>query len=223
MNRSVVTHQSTAWWRSHRATTRCRAGSVLRRWFGRRGKKVASATLLSVTAPWLLVQPDQKAVGQHDDHRVSMKPWPQAALVLVPAHLPLGLFIEQLDRMAPVGRPGQLFQRGLRRQVAPEIFPLLGLPPDGSLPHQPAAVSVPVTGHPPTPHGHKFLAQPPFGASPPANGAPLPAGTLWSHSSARHTGVLAALPLLAWKSVRTATTYRSCRISKPARKFGLSP
>src|SRR5262245_14334915 len=81
-----------------------------------------------------------------------------------------------LNRMAPVGQPGQLCQWGLRRQVAPEIFPLLRLPLGGALADQPALVSLPVTGHPPTPHGHKFLAQPPFGASPPANSTPLPAG-----------------------------------------------
>jgi hypothetical protein len=38
MNRSVVTHQRTAWCRSHRATSRCTAGSDCR-WCGCRGEK----------------------------------------------------------------------------------------------------------------------------------------------------------------------------------------
>ena len=48
-------------------------------------------------------------------------------------------------------------------------------------------------------------------------------GTVWSHSSARHTRLLAACRSRTTKSVRTATTYGSCRASKPARKLGLSP
>jgi len=89
MNRSVVIHRSTAWCRSHPATSRCTAGSVLRRNVGRGGNRVASATLPLVTASFPQLQPDQKAVGQHHRDRMPMKPRPQAALVLVPAQLPL--------------------------------------------------------------------------------------------------------------------------------------
>lgn len=85
MNRSVVTHHSTAWCRNHSATSRCMAGSVLRRDFGRGGKKLASATLALGAAPLLQVQPDQEAVGQHHGDRVPMEARPQPALVLVPA------------------------------------------------------------------------------------------------------------------------------------------
>ncbi len=99
MNRSVVTHHSTAWWRNHRATSRCTAGSVLRRYVGRGGKKVTAATPSRVTAPLPLFQPDEKAVRQHHGHGMPMKPRPQAALVLVPAQLPLGLFMELLNSM----------------------------------------------------------------------------------------------------------------------------
>jgi hypothetical protein len=122
MNRSVVTHHNTAWCRSHRATSRCTAGSVLRRYVGRGGKRVASATLSRVAALVPLFQPDQKTIGQHHGHGMPMKSRPQAALVLVPAQLPLGLFMELLDGMAPVGIPGQLCQCGLRRQVAPMVL-----------------------------------------------------------------------------------------------------
>src|SRR5919199_1226358 len=176
MNRSVVTHQSTAWWRNHRATSRCTAGSVLRRYVGRGGKRAASATLLGVMVPFLQPQPDQKAVRQQDGHGMPMKPHPQAALVLIPAQLALGLFMKLFDGMPPVGIPGQYFKRRVWGQVAPEIFPLLGLPPCGSLPHQPALMTRPVAGPPPAAHRDKFLAQPPLRPPPPADRAPLPAG-----------------------------------------------
>lgn len=176
MNRSVVTHQSTAWWRSHLATSRCTAGRVRLRYGGGGGKRVAWATLPQVMAPLPRFQPHQEDIGQPDRHGLPMNPWPQAALVPIPAQFPRGLCIKLRDRMAPVGLPRQLYPRGLRRQVAPAIFPRFGLPLGRTLPHQPAAMLVPVTGHPPTPHGHTLLAQPPLGASPPAHGAPLPAG-----------------------------------------------
>ena len=175
MNLSVVTHQSTAWCRSHRATSRCTAGRVWRRGVSRGGKRVAWATRPLRPAPLPPFQPNEKAVGQHDGDGMSMKPQPQAALVLIPAQLTLGLFMKPFNRMPPMGVPGQHFERGLRGQVAPEVFPLLGRPLGGTLPHQPACVAVPITGHPPTPHGHELLAQPPFGPPPPANRAPLPA------------------------------------------------
>ena len=44
MNRSVVIHHNTAWWRSHRATSRCTAGRARRQRSGRGGKRVAWAT-----------------------------------------------------------------------------------------------------------------------------------------------------------------------------------
>jgi hypothetical protein len=113
MNRSVVTHHRTAWCRNRPATSRCTAGSV-RRWpLGRGGKRIAGAAPPGVTGPFPPLQPDQKAIGQHDGGRVPMKPWPQATLVLIPAQLALGLLMKLLDRMPPMGHAGQLLQRGL--------------------------------------------------------------------------------------------------------------
>ena len=176
MNRSVVTHQNMAWWRNHWATSRCTAGSVLRRYFGRGGKKAASATTLGVMLPFLQSQPDQKAVRQQDGHGMPMKSWPQPPLVLIPAQLALGLFMKLFDGMPPVGIPGQYLKGRVWGQVAPEIFPLLGRPLSDSLPHQPALMTRPVAGHPPTADRHKFLAQSPLRPPPPADRAPLPAG-----------------------------------------------
>src|ERR671933_2157297 len=113
MNRSVVTHQSTAWWRSHRATSRCTAGSVLRRYVGRGGKRVARATRSRVTALLPLFQPDEKAVGQQDGDRMAMKPHPQTALVLIPAQLARGLFLTRFNRLPPMGIAGQRLEGGL--------------------------------------------------------------------------------------------------------------
>src|SRR5215813_4306920 len=132
MKRSVVIDQSMAWCRSHAATSRCTAGSVWRRNVGRGGKWVASATLPLVTASFSQLQPDPNAVGQHHRDRRPMAPRPQAALVLVPAQLPLSLFMARLARLAPVGHAGQLRQRRLPRQVAPEILAVLGRPPGGT-------------------------------------------------------------------------------------------
>src|SRR5262245_30159493 len=108
MNRSVVTHHRTAWSRSHRATARGTAGSVLRRWSGRGGNRVASATRPRVTVP--LCPPDENAIGQQDGHRMPMKPPPQATLILIPAQFPVGLFPKLLDHMPPMGLPGQCFE-----------------------------------------------------------------------------------------------------------------
>ena len=189
MNRSVVTHHCTAWRRIHWATSRCTAGSVLRRWFGRGGKTVASATLPLVTASLPLRQPDQNAVGQHDGHGMPMQPWPQAALVLVPTARSLGRFMARRDRMPPLGQAGQLCQRGLHRQIAPELFPLLGLPLGGSLPQQPAVVALSITGHAPATDRDTLLAPPPLRPPPPATRPPLPAGhTLEQRVGPPHRG-----------------------------------
>src|SRR6267142_240822 len=134
MNRSVVTHHRTAWCRNHRATSRCTAGSVLRRDVGRGGKRVASATLVLGAAPLLPLQPDQKAIGQQDGDGMSMKTRPQPALILVPAQLTLGLFMKLFDRMPPMGIPSQHFEGSIRGQVAPAIFALLGRPLGRTLP-----------------------------------------------------------------------------------------
>jgi hypothetical protein len=174
MHRSVVTHQSTAWCRSHGATSRCTAGSERRRHCRRGGKRVASATLRGMMGPLRPLQPDQQAIGQHDGHGVPMKPRPQAALILVPAQLALGLFMQLRDRMPPMGIPGQCCEGDIRGPVAPDRVPFLGRPLGRSLPHQPARVTVSVTGHPPAAHRHALLPPPAVGAPPPATRAPLP-------------------------------------------------
>src|SRR5262247_3180972 len=119
MNQSVVTHHCTAWWRSHRATSRWTAGNECLRGSGRGGKGVTWATSAWRAAPLLQLQPDQKAVGQHHRDGVPMKAGPQASLVLIPSHFSFGLLMELLDGIPSMGIPGQLFQPRGGRQVAP--------------------------------------------------------------------------------------------------------
>src|SRR5437899_1447472 len=128
MNRSVDIHQSTAWWRSHRATSRCTAGSARRPRSGRGGKRVAWATPVWMGTALSQLQPEQKAHGQHHGDRMPVKARPQAALILVPAQLLFGLLMTLLDGVAAMGVVDQLLQRGRSRQVAPRILVVLGLP-----------------------------------------------------------------------------------------------
>jgi hypothetical protein len=109
MNRSVVTHQRTAWWRNQRATSRGTAGSVLRRDVGQGGKRATAATRPGVMVSFLQPQPGQRAVRQQDGHGMPLTP-PQAALVLLPARLALGRCMTLFDGMPPVGIAGQYRQ-----------------------------------------------------------------------------------------------------------------
>src|SRR5918911_536170 len=117
MNRSVVTHHCTAWWRSHRATSRWTAGSERLHGSGRGGNRVAGATLAGLAAALAHLQPGQKAVGQHPRDRVPVEAGPEAALVLVPSHLPFGLLMERLDGIPPMRIARQLLQAGRGRQI----------------------------------------------------------------------------------------------------------
>src|SRR2546425_8788916 len=100
MNRSVDIHQSTAWWRSHRATSRCTAGSARRQRSGRGGKRGAWATPVCVALALPQRQPEQKAPGQHHGGGMPVNAWPPAALGLLPPPLLLGFLVTLLDRMA---------------------------------------------------------------------------------------------------------------------------
>src|SRR6266567_8644816 len=122
MNRSVDIHQSTAWWRSHRATSRCTAGSARRQRSGRGGKRVAWATPVCVALALPQLQPEQKAHGQHHRDRMAVKARPQPALILVPAQLLLGLLMALLDGMPAMGSMYQLLQRGRGWQVTPIVL-----------------------------------------------------------------------------------------------------
>src|SRR5438128_6870808 len=176
MNRSVDIHQSTAWWRSHRAPSRCTAGSARRQRSGRGGKRVAWATPICVALALPPLQPEQKAHGQHHCDRMPVKARPQPALILVPAQFLFGLLMQLLDGVPAMGVVDQLLQRGRSRQVAPIILVVLGLPTRRSLSPQPADLAFAPPRAPPGPHGPALLAPPALAPVPPADRAPLAPG-----------------------------------------------
>jgi hypothetical protein len=112
MNRFVDTHQSTAWWRSHRAPSRCTAGSARRQRPGRGGKRVAWAPPVCVALALPPRQPEQQAQGQHHGGGMPVKAWPQAALRLIPPPCLFGLLVTRRDRMAAMRLVDQRLQRG---------------------------------------------------------------------------------------------------------------
>src|SRR5207244_1516448 len=138
MNRSVDIHQSTAWWRSHRATSRCTAGSARRQRSGRGGQRVAWATPVCVALALPQLQPEQKAQGQHHCGGMPVQAWPQAALVLIPPQVLFGFLVKLLDRMAAMSIVDQLLQRSRGWQVTPIVLALFRLTTSGPLSQQPA-------------------------------------------------------------------------------------
>src|SRR5256884_8890478 len=176
MNRSVDIHQSTAWWRSHRATSRCTAGSARRQRSGRGGKRVAWATPVWVALALPQLQPEQKAHGQHHRDRMPVKARPQPSLILVPAQFLFGLLMKLLDGMPAMGVVDQLLQRGRRRQVAPIVLVFLGLPTSRSLPQQPADTGSTLRRDPPGAHGYELFVQPSLAPVPPPDRTPLVPG-----------------------------------------------
>src|SRR6266511_719120 len=93
-----------------------------------------------------------------------------------PTPAPFGFLVELLDRIAPMGIAGQLVHCGRSGQVAPVVFPLLGLLAGGTLSNQPVCMPRPIAGAPPPAHGDTLLAQSAFGSLPPVDRAPLGAG-----------------------------------------------
>src|SRR6266511_963422 len=176
MNRSVVLHHNTAWWSSHRATSRCTAGSARRQRSGRGGKRVAWATPIGMVMALSQLPPEQKTHGQHDRDGMAVKARPQAALILSPAQFLLDLLMELLNSMPAMGVVDQFLQRRRGRQITPIILVLLGLPTSSPLPQQPADVGLAFRRDPPGTHSYKLFAQPPLGAVPPADGALLVSG-----------------------------------------------
>src|SRR5919106_926592 len=172
MNCSVVTHHNTAWCRSQRATSRCTPGSCFRLRPRRRGKGVPGtpgATLVSSVLP---LQPDQEAVSQHHCGGVAVEAPPAPTLVLVPAQLSLGLFMELLNSIAAMGILHQFLQWSSGRQVAPVVLVLSWLTSGRSFPKQPTFSYSPIPGAPPAVQGDELLPEPALAPLPPPDGAP---------------------------------------------------
>jgi hypothetical protein len=101
---------------------------------------------------------------------------PSPTLVLVPAQLPLGLFMELLNSMPAMAILHQFLQWGRGRQVTPVVLALPLLVSGGPLPQQPALSHCPIPGMPPTIQGHELLPEPALAPLPPPDGAPQAAG-----------------------------------------------
>src|ERR671915_663996 len=136
MNRSVVIHHNTAWWRSQLATFRCTSGSARRQRSGRGGKRVAWATPFRMSLALSKRQPDQKTQGQHHRHRMPVKARPQPTLILIPAQFAFGFFMELFNGMATLGIIDELFQCRRGGQGAPIELVLVGLSLSRLLPQQ---------------------------------------------------------------------------------------
>ena len=140
MNRSVVIHHNTAWWRSQFATSRCTSGSARRQRSGRGGKRVARATPFGMLVAFSKLLPDQKTQRQHHCHGMAVKARPKTALILIPAQFFFGFLMELLNGMATMGILNQFLQRRRGGQVAPIELVFFGLPLSRPLSQQPADV-----------------------------------------------------------------------------------
>src|ERR671932_839691 len=152
MNASVVIHQHTAWWRSHRATSRCTAGSVCRHRSGRGGKQIPRTSAPTSRLSLAPFQPHEKTVGQHHRDGMAVETRPQPTLIVIPPQFSLGLFMKLLDGMPAMGIGDQLLHWGRGGQVTPIVLMLLGLPTGGALAEQPADVSLSLRRDPPGAH-----------------------------------------------------------------------
>jgi hypothetical protein len=195
MNRSVVLHHNTAWWRSQLATSRCPSGSARRPRSGRGGTRVAWATPLRMLVALSKLKPDQKTHGQHHCHRMAGKARPQPTLILLPTPRPCGFFMVLLNGMATMGISNQVLPRRRGRQIAPRELGLLGLAASRPLSPQPADVGLTFCCQTPSPQCHTWLASPAWGAMPPSHGAPL---------APRHGSPCLLGPLTGW---HTASLY----------------
>src|SRR5918996_4196192 len=101
---------------------------------------------------------------------------PPPTLVLVPAQLPLGLFMELLNSMPAMAILHQFLQWGRGWQVAPIVLVLPLLTPSRPLSQQPALSHSPIPGAPPAIQGYELLPEPALAPLPPPDGAPQAAG-----------------------------------------------
>src|SRR5262249_5870992 len=143
MNASVVTHQHTAWWRSHRTTSRRTAGSVCRHRSGRGGKRLPRTSAPTHHPSLAQFQPHEKAVGQHHRAGMAVEARPQPALILIPPQFPLGLLMKLLNGMPAVSIADQLLYRPPGPPGTPIVLGLLRVPTGPPPPQPPPNVSSP--------------------------------------------------------------------------------
>jgi hypothetical protein len=108
-----------------------------------------------MTVAVLQLLPRQQTHGQHHRRGMAVKAWPQPALILIPAQLLFGLFMELLNGMATMGIIDQLVQRSRGGEIAPIKLAFLRLPTSRPFTQQPADVSLTLRGEAPGAHGDK--------------------------------------------------------------------
>src|ERR687896_263075 len=97
---------------------------------------------------------------------------PSPTLVLLPAQLLLGLFMELLNSMPAMAILHQFLQWGRGRLVTPVVLALPLLVSGGPLPQQPALSHCSIPGMPPTIQAHELLPKPALAPLPPPDGTP---------------------------------------------------
>src|SRR6266849_635635 len=123
--------------RKRSASRRWISGSDVRRRSRRGGKSPTGAAAADLALTFAPLQPNQKAVAEHDQGRVTVKAWPQPALVLIPTQAHFGFFMKLLDPGAPVSVLGHHRQRRVGGKVAPEVFRIRRLAPPRPLANRP--------------------------------------------------------------------------------------
>lgn len=105
-----------------------------------------------------------------------MKAVPEPPLVLIPAQLPLGSWVERLAVVALGGNAHQGLEAGLGARVTEIVLPGPRLPPPGPLAEQPARGAPALGAGPPAAQPDNLLAQTAPAALPPGDRLPRPRG-----------------------------------------------
>jgi len=157
-------------------TWRWSAARDRRRRSGRGGQTPAWSTpaprLLLPLLPFL---PDQKAIAQHDQRRMTMEAMPQPSLVLIPPQQLLRILMKAFDVVPAMHVFDHHLQRGARWEVAPVIALIATCSGLRSFADQEAAAPVALRGLAPGRHGMELGGQPAAAAFAPADGPPAPA------------------------------------------------
>lgn len=222
--RPVVNSSTMAAARNQSAPLRCSAASEQRRRSGRGGKNAARGTRAASVRARVPFPPHPNARGQHDGDRLSVEPFPEPALIVIPAQPFLGLFMVRLHPGAAMGIGDHNRHGGGGCKVTPVIFAVARLAATGPLADQPAEVDCA-----PSPSTRQQRSA----TNLPRNGPALPCRQVtacqWRAGSGARTGATRWLlpPAVrvsrTRKSARTAAQERAPRAANPFSKWGVSP
>src|SRR5262249_47320288 len=155
--------------RSQSAMLRWRTGKGQRRRSRRGGKSAARSAPRALLPALLPLQPHQKAIGQHDGDGMAMKPFPEPALVLIPAQQLFSFFMILLHPGTTMDILDHDREGSMSREVTPIVFAVTRLAAPGPLADQPAEVGCPIPIHAPAAQGDKLAPQRARTALPPGD------------------------------------------------------